>query len=101
MEITTFILLGIATYRLSFLLADEDGPWEIIERFRYFIGVRYDDTSMRYGTNVFANGIICSFCNSVWIGIGLTVLWFLSPEILFIVALPFALSGFAVFMGRH
>lgn len=97
MDITTLTILCLATYRLAGLLADENGPWDILENFRYFIGVRYDERSTRYGTNVFANGILCVYCNSVWLGILFTVLYFTVPFAV-VLALPFALSGFVTFV---
>lgn len=62
-----FIILGLAVWRLSSLIAREEGPMQILDRFRYFAGVRYADDGV-YFLNNFAKGISCPACLSVWIG---------------------------------
>lgn len=105
MELTALLILILATWRISNLIVDdnEDGPWELLPRLRYVAGVRYDDKSRPYGTNVVARAILCIWCTSFWVGVILTVgvvtsaslsagLW--SPFVYLM--LPFALSGGAL-----
>ena len=40
---------------------------QILDRLRYFAGVRYDDSGV-YFKNNFAKGISCTWCLSVWLG---------------------------------
>ena len=63
------IMLGIlATWRLTALLVTEEGPFDLLGKFRDWIGVRYDESSHCYGTNVIADSLCCFWCASVWAG---------------------------------
>ena len=95
MTMIDFIILALATWRMSSLLADEAGPFEVLERVRYHIGVRDTSDMIPYGTNELARGALCGWCNSIWIGFFWTALYLLwSPIVYF--ALPFAMSAVAV-----
>ena len=62
-----FILLVLATWRITSLVSLEDGPWDILAKFRYIVGVRYDEYSQpTIFKNTFAKGIVCVWCVSVW-----------------------------------
>ncbi len=64
-----FFLLSLATWRFSSLLADEDGPFEIFEKIRFFLGVRPDPgTLKKFYMNSLARGVVCVWCNSLWFG---------------------------------
>jgi len=95
-------VLILATWRLVSLLANEEGPYQVFERIRYLVGVRYTDendkNSDRYGLNQFARLILCPWCSSVWIGMGWALLFGLSQFVTFYLALPFALSAGAIFL---
>lgn len=100
------IIAALATYRLTFMLNAESGPADVFGRFRTRIGVKYDVNSMAYGTNWLSEGVLCFYCLSVWIGIGLT-LWILAwsavnrADIAFWTLTPFALSGAAILLRNH
>lgn len=89
-----FLVIALAIWRLSSLLAEEYGPFDIFEKFRTLIGVVYDEHSARYGTNVIAKGVVCVWCNSVWFSalgallVADTVLWWVIDV--------FALSALAI-----
>lgn len=93
------VILAFATWRLTSLLVWEDGPFEVFAKLRHRLGVRYDETSMAYGTNWFAKGVICPACASVWFGILWGVAYLLWRPTWFI-ALPFALSAGAIALER-
>jgi hypothetical protein len=57
-NITELLILGLATWRVSSLLAEEEGPRGVLERMRYKIGVRYDEESYAYGTNELARQVL-------------------------------------------
>lgn len=63
-----FLFAALATWRATYMLVYEDGPIEIIARFRWFVGVRHDEYSVAYGKNVIASALSCFYCTSVWIG---------------------------------
>lgn len=61
------LILSLAVWRLTSLLVREDGPWNVLARFRTAIGVHYDEYSKPYGTNMLASALTCTWCASVWI----------------------------------
>lgn len=96
----TLLILTLATWRLTTLLVNEAGPFDVFERLRYAAGVRYDERSERYGTNVVARGLICVWCVSVWVGALLALGQWLAPGVVGWLALPFALSAGALVVER-
>ena len=95
-----FLILSLATFRISNLIADEDGPFKLFEWIRGKIGVRRDEMGKNYGTNNFAVGVACVWCNSVWIGVALTGLYMYSSQITVWVAFPLALSTVALIIDE-
>ena len=94
-----YIIMALATWRISNLIVNEDGPWELLERLRNFIGVK-DGPYGKYGTNVIARGISCVWCLSVWIGAILTAIYLILPDVTLPLTLPFALSTVAVILDE-
>lgn len=89
-----FVILALAVWRVSSLLARENGPFDILARARYKIGVRYNEFSEPIGTNAISKGIICVWCNSVWVSlIGSFIVFNTIHEIL---VSTFALSAIAI-----
>ena len=86
-------MLALATWRLSSLLAREDGPYQVFDWLRHKAGVRYDERSEPYAGNELARGLTCIWCNSVWIGALFTLAWIVSERISVVIALPLALSA--------
>lgn len=89
------LVLALATWRLSALLAYEDGPGEIFARLREWLGVAYDPHGTPYGTTWLSKGIVCPWCNSVWFGAFWALAYGLMPWVVW-VALPLALSAGAI-----
>lgn len=88
-------LMVLANWRVSSLFAREDGPFNLFLKVRHFLGVRYDEYSDPYGTNVFSRGVICMWCNSVWFGLLIAVAY--NPYSLSSYTLvPLALSAGAI-----
>ncbi len=65
----SFAILALAVWRLSSLLAREGGPFDIFTKLRYFLGVRFDERSKPIATNSISEGVLCIWCNSIWIGL--------------------------------
>jgi len=97
--VVEFIVLALATWRLTSLFVWEDGPFEVFIRIRYLFGVRYDEQNLAYGTNWLAKGIICPACASVWFGILWGILYWLWQPTWWL-ALPFALSAVAIILEQ-
>src|SRR6185295_3203080 len=91
MSLDIFLYLSLAAWRLASLVANEDGPWMIFKRFRQ----RAEQWCQQYR---FCRElglyelVTCEWCNSIWIGVGLTALYLWIGETIFYAALPFALS---------
>jgi hypothetical protein len=98
--VVELVVLALATWRLTSLLVWEDGPFDIFARLRHGLGVRYDETGQRYGTNWFAKGVICPACASVWFGAVWGIAYLLYQPTWY-VALPFALSAGAMTLERY
>ena len=94
------LILGLATWRLSSLLVNEDGPWEILARMRVAVGIRYDQQSQPYATTVLSELISCVFCVSIWMGLLLSAGYWLNARLTILVMSPFALSAMAVIIER-
>jgi hypothetical protein len=103
MGLIDLVLVLLAAYRLSDMLADpqQEGPYKILMGFRNLVGVYYDEYSSVQGRTSFARGLLCQYCNSVWIGFLFTlvvlVLIYLSIPV-WIVFLPLGISGFVVLL---
>jgi hypothetical protein len=95
MSLHIFFYLGLAAWRLASLVANEDGPWMIFKRLR----LRAEQWCNKYRFcrelgvyDLFS----CEWCNSVWIGAGLTALYLWIGETVLYLALPLALSTVAI-----
>ena len=103
MEPITLLLMALATWRLSNMLADPDqhGPFGMLTWLRLKAGMRYDEHSRPFGATSLAEGLLCLYCNSVWIGVAFAALYYLSPTWAFWISLPLALSAAAVWMENQ
>lgn len=75
-----FLLATLAVWRLSHLLSQEDGPFEIVFRFR-----------KRLGEGFFGSLLDCFHCVSVWVSIPFAC--YLAPSWAAGIILWLALSG--------
>jgi hypothetical protein len=95
-----FVLLALATWRLTSLLVQEEGPWGIFVKLRYALGVRYDEHSVAYGLTTLAALFTCMWCASVWTGAIACIGYLISPPIVRLLSLPLALSAAALLLNR-
>jgi hypothetical protein len=96
-----FLILVLATFRISSLVADEDGPLGVLEYLRELAGIKRDERGSTYGTNNFAVGVICLWCNSLWIGILLTILYLWFGQMFIFICWPLALSAVTMVISRY
>lgn len=94
-SVFTFILLSLATWRISNLLIHEDGPLDVFARLRFLVGVKYDEKSNTYGTNFVSILFSCIYCMSIWVGIIVTGLFYGFTSVLHFM-IPFALSAVSI-----
>jgi len=90
----------LATWRITSLLVSEEGPFYILERLRYIIGIRYDESSERYGKHELARAFLCVWCLSIWVGIALAVAYLIASKATILISFPFALSAAAIVIER-
>src|SRR5688572_13956914 len=91
MSLSVFFYLALAAWRLASLIANEEGPWQMFRRLRQ----RAEQWchSYRFCRELGLNELFsCEWCNSIWIGAALTLLYFWIGEPLLYIALPLALS---------
>lgn len=97
MNLTMINLLIVisATWRLSSLFANEEGPWKCFERLRRNALHATNRNRFLHSFRLY-QGLICEWCNSVWFGTILTALWYLFGNGIVIACLPLAISTWAI-----
>lgn len=97
MSLSIFFYLALAAWRLASLVANEDGPWQMFRRLR----ARAEQWCKNYKFcrefglyDLFA----CEWCNSIWIGAGLTLLYLWIGESILYLAIPLALSTIVIIL---
>ncbi len=116
MSLTYLVVLALATWRLSSLLVEEDGPFGVFRSLRAFVGAgefsqhgmdatrlthqEIEKVMMRAGRpESFLAGLLsCVWCTSIWAGAFWVILALFLPAPTFYVALVFALSAAAIFL---
>jgi hypothetical protein len=86
-SIWRFCLSALAVWRLSHLLAEEDGPWDVIVRLR-----------ARLGSSMLGRMMDCFYCLSMWVSLPLAI-WASDGWMGLILQWP-ALSGAACLLER-
>lgn len=93
-------VIVIASWRASSLLVYESGPFGFLSWLRDFVGVKYDDFSMPYGTWFLPKLFSCIDCMSVWVGIGFAVLYYFFPVVAAILSFGLCLSMASIVIDR-
>ncbi|MFG0252979.1 MAG: DUF1360 domain-containing protein [Phycisphaerales bacterium JB038] len=102
----TLLVLALATWRVSRILVEEDGPYDLFARLRNWLGVvdgdegRYAEWVDTYHRYTVAELFSCIYCMSVWVGIFYAVLYAVSPVVSLWAGLPFALSAMALLINK-
>ncbi len=98
MDFLSFIMIGLAVWRVSSLFVREDGPGRVFVRLRESVGIEHDDDgSVFMVPDRFLAGILsCVWCCSIWVAFGFIILFFVSPIFCFYVSLGFSLSAVAI-----
>lgn len=96
------IVLGLATWRVSSLLVQEDGPFMMFYKLRERVGLKHDDSGNIYLIpKGFLPGILsCVWCCSVWAAGAWMLAWYLVPKATVIAAQFLAISALAIFVDR-
>ena len=91
-ELTALALIGLAGWRIAFLLVREDGPFDLVARVRRALGVP-DEGEI---DGFFAKLLTCIYCTSFWTVAGLTALYWVEPW----AVVPFAAWGGVMLLER-
>jgi hypothetical protein len=99
MNTLEFIVLVLATWRISNLVVDdsEDGPWDVLHKVRHLMGIRYDDKNRAYGINEIGRAATCMWCFSLWVGLFVFLVGYYVSSVPFY---PFALSAGALMTNK-
>lgn len=104
MDLVQFLVLTLATWRIAYAIYDDSqsGPFFLLDRLRYSIGIRYDEQSRRATVaepawkRELASMHMCMNCMSMWYGLLAALIWLIVPrdyrDAIFYLALPFAIS---------
>lgn len=91
-----FVILALATWRVTHLLSIEDGPGDVFKRLRIALGARESVNMGWQADSFFGRLILCPLCTSVWAATGLYFMPRIIPAFLYnSLAAILALSGAA------
>ena len=105
MTLTLFLILCLATWRISSLLAFERGPYAIFEKLRGWADTRDDSSVIAFigkDESELSQGLSCLWCNSVWGATAFTLLSCIFGVIPYwwLLFLPFGISGGVIFLQK-
>lgn len=92
-EISNLIIAALALHRISVLMRDDVGPFEILYKFRKFIGVYFNDSNILAGKNEFAKWWSCINCHGLWIAAFMFVCYSINADISMAIFTILAISG--------
>jgi hypothetical protein len=97
-----FVILGLATWRVSALFSKEAGPFDVFKRIRELAGIQHDADGNVFMIphKLFAELLSCVWCTSIWVGAFWAVMWFVSPPITIGASLLFAISTVAIIIDK-
>jgi len=95
-----FVILALATWRISSLITDEEGPWGIFSRIRNKIGIKYNEQNERYATNEIAKQVMCIWCISYIIGAIVILIYFIVPWSIYLFS-AFAFSAVSMLCDKQ
>lgn len=100
------VLLAVASWRVWHLLAEDKGPFGLIDRARRYVtnlgsDWQEDGDPVPEGFRQDLQDFIdCPFCFGLWVAIGWTAFYAIWPEGAFWTALPFALNSVVIFANH-
>lgn len=76
-EFLITFLVGASTFAIVVMLQELDGPFDILLKFRGFVGIYYVDSKKVVEDSVFAKLFSCPWCLSVWISLPILVMLYI------------------------
>lgn len=106
MNIEHLFVLALATWRISNLLVNEAGPFDVFEWLRAEFGIRWDIDKEEHFVlpvkdNVIGRILLCVYCTSMWVALFVWACFRLAPNIAFILALILAMSAITCLIDRY
>jgi hypothetical protein len=95
--LTTFLYLALAAWRIANLFCNEQGPFGVFGFIRFMADFLCDVSPLcrRFGLGELVS---CEYCLSVWIGVGLTLLYVRFGDKVLYLAVPLALSTVVILL---
>lgn len=90
------LTLALATWRLTAMLTQENGPADIFAELRQVAGVRYDPAGKPYALNFFGDVLACFWCCSVWAAAALWLAQRICPAVVDVLAASALAIGWKV-----
>ena len=102
MNLVNFIIFGLATWRVSNLLVNEAGPFDVFTKIRERAGIEHvDGVPTIVPDKFFAQLLSCVWCTSIWVGAGWLIAWLVMPEAASAFAALFAFSAVAILVENQ
>ena len=97
MQPLDIIILTLATWRITSLIATERGPYAIFEKFRNRLGITTTAIPESEAGKLFS----CIMCLSIWVAfVAVGAYCALGRDVVFWLSLPLALSAGAIIVDR-
>ena len=61
------IVLALATWRISYMLVVEQGPYNIFDKLRHRVGVQHLEDGTPFAHNTWGELFTCVWCMSMWV----------------------------------
>lgn len=103
MTIFEFLIFSLATWRLSSLLVNEAGPFDMFVKIRELTGIQHNEEKepLVIPERFFSSLLSCVWCCSVWAAIFWLILSLIFGEIALLLAIPLAMSTVAIILAKH
>jgi len=103
MTLLEFLIFSLATWRLSSLLVNEAGPFDMFVKIRELTGIQHNEEKepLVIPGRLFAELLSCVWCTSVWVAIFLFVASQLCLTLALFISTPLALSAVAIILEKH
>lgn len=90
-----FLIKALATFRLTHMIREEEGPFEIVYAIRQWLGITLENKIVSHGLRgeIARAILICFWCASVWVAL---FVWLLPARLL----KPLAFSAIAVMIKK-
>lgn len=95
----SFMIVALAVWRITHMVNEEDGPFDVIVKLRMKLGTEYDWENNEVGTTWISTGVLCHMCVSFWVGL-LGALVLVNPaNVLTFFVVGLALSAMSCFIN--